>query len=334
MKKWIITLLIMTAAMTVGAGAFAESETFRVNDRDIPGELAHIPAAYTEPAEQEGQLVRVDYDTWESFSYAEHTQKLTKTAWVYLPYGYDPSEKYNIFYYMHGGWSNETSTLGTSDNPSAFKHAVDHAIQDGLMRPMIIVCPTYNNTSGQDSANYGLALQLTDQYHHELVNDLIPAVEGRYSTWAETTTPEGLRASRDHRGFGGFSMGSVTTWHTFQYCLDYFRYFMPMSGNMGDGAWAAEVVRASDWTPDDFFIFTATGTDDFAGAAFTMQIESMATQYSDVFRLANRETEGNLSFRIREGGAHDGIAAMDYSFTGLCWFWNTENMPPEGGKTT
>lgn len=320
MKKWIITLLIMTAAMTVGAGAFAESETFRVNDRDIPEELAHIPAAYTEPAEQEGQLVRVDYDTWESFSYAEHTQKLTKTAWVYLPYGYEPSEKYNIFYYMHGGWSNETSTLGTSDNPSAFKYAVDHAIQDGLMRPMIIVCPTYNNTSSQDSANYGLALQLTDQYHHELVNELIPAVEGRYSTWAETTTPEGLRASRDHRGFGGFSMGSVTTWHTFQYCLDYFRYFMPMSGNMGDGGWAAEVVRASDWTPDDFFIFTATGTDDFAGTAFTMQIESMATQYSDVFRLANRETEGNLSFRIREGGAHDGIAAMDYSFTGLCWF--------------
>ena len=106
------------------------------------------------------------------------------------------------------------------------------------MQPMIIVCPTCNNTSGEDSGNCSIALQLTDRYHNELVNDLMPAVESRYSTWAEATTPEGLRASRDHRGFGGFSMGSVTTWHTFQDCLDYFRYFMPMSGNMGGGGGA------------------------------------------------------------------------------------------------
>ena len=266
----------------------------------------------------------LDYDTWESFTYDEHIQRLTKTAWVYLPYGYTPDEQYNIFYYMHGGWSNETSTLGTDAHPMPFKHAIDHAIQDGLMQPMIIVCPTYNNSSGEDSGNYSLALQLTDRYHNELVNDLMPTVESRYSTWVEATTPEGLRASRDHRGFGGFSMGSVTTWHTFRYCLDYFRYFMPMSGNMSDGGWAAETVRASGWTPEDFFIFTATGTEDFAGAAFTMQINSMATRYGGVFRLADNERNGNLSFRLREGGTHGGRDATDYSFAGLCWFWNDD----------
>lgn len=325
MKRSLGSLLCLTVALTMSANTFAAEETFRANARDIPEILPHISEAYVEPAAQEGQLVRLDYDTWESFSYDEHTQRLTKTAWVYLPYGYDPNVKYSIFYYMHGGWSNETSTLGTDENPSDFKHAIDHAIQDGLMKPMIIVCPTYNNTSGQDSADYSLALRLTDQYHNELVNDLIPAVESKYSTWAETTTPEGLRASRDHRGFGGFSMGSVTTWHTFQYCLDYFRYFMPMSGNMGDGGWAAEIVRASDWTPNDFFIFTATGTEDFAGTSFSMQIESMATRYSDVFHLANNEKDGNLSFRLREGGTHGGKDAMDYSFAGLCWFWNVNS---------
>ena len=131
----------------------------------------------------------LDYDTWESFTYDEHIQRLTKTAWVYLPYGYTPDEQYNIFYYMHGGWSNETSTLGTDAHPMPFKHAIDHAIQDGLMQPMIIVCPTYNNSSGEDSGNYSLALQLTDRYHNELVNDLMPTVESRYSTWVEATTP-------------------------------------------------------------------------------------------------------------------------------------------------
>lgn len=325
MKNFFSALLALTAALTMSTGAFAEGDSFQENAGDIPEVLNHIPASYAEAAAQEGQLVRLDYDTWESFSYDEHNQRLTKTAWVYLPYGYDPNEKYNIFYYMHGGWSNETTTLGTDDVPSDFKHAIDHAIQDGLMKPLIIVCPTYNNTSGRDSADYSLALRLTDQYHNELVNDLVPAVESKYSTWAETTTPEGLRASRDHRGFGGFSMGSVTTWHTFQYCLDYFRYFMPMSGNMGDGGWAAETVRASDWTSNDFFIFTATGTEDFAGASFAMQIESMATRYGDVFHLANNEKDGNLSFRLREGGTHGGKDAMDYSFAGLCWFWNTDS---------
>lgn len=325
MKRMLRTLMALTAALTVCTGALAADEAHQPNARNIPDELTHIPEEYFSPAEQEGELVRLDYDTWESFGYADHSQKLTKTAWVYLPYGYTSDEKYNVFYYMHGGWSNETSTLGTADHPSGFKFAIDHAVQDGLMQPMIIVCPTYNNTSEQDSANYGLALQLTDQYHNELVNDLIPAVEQKYSTWATDTTPEGLRASRDHRGFGGFSMGSVTTWHTFQYCLDYFRYFMPMSGNMSDGGWAAEVVRNSQWSPSDFFIFTATGTDDFAGASFAMQIESMATQYGDIFHLASNERDGNLSFRLREGGAHDGKAAMDYSFTGLCWFWNTDD---------
>ena len=58
----------------------------------------------------------------------------------------------------------------------------------------------------------------------------IPAVEGTYSTYADNVTPEGIKASRDHRAFGGFSMGSVGTWDTFLICLDAFRYFMPSSG--------------------------------------------------------------------------------------------------------
>lgn len=236
MNRFFTALLTVTAALTLSAAAHADA-AFQPNARDIPETLPHIPEAYAQPSSQAGQLVRLDYDTWESFTYDEHSQRLTKTAWVYLPYGYTPDERYNIFYYMHGGWSNETSTLGTDAQPTPFKHAIDHAIQDGLMQPMIIVCPTCNNTSGEDSGNYSLALQLTDRYHNELVNDLMPAVESRFSTWAEATTPEGLRASRDYRGFGGFSMGSVTTWHTFQYCLDSFRYFMPMSGNMGDSGW-------------------------------------------------------------------------------------------------
>ena len=60
---------------------------------------------------------------------------------------------------------------------------------------------------------------------------LTPAVEGKYHTYAKSTSAEDLKASRDHRAFGGFSLGSVTTWLEFCYDYDYIRYFAPMSGS-------------------------------------------------------------------------------------------------------
>lgn len=193
-----------------------------------------------------GVLNKLTYQIWESFSYEEQTQELTKEAWVYLPYGYSEEQKYSVFYLSHGGWSNETTVMGTDRNPRDFKYVIDNAIENVEIQPLIIVLPTYNNLSGSDSGDYSLALQLTDQFHNELIYDLIPAVENKYSTYAESTDLEGLKASRDHRGFGGFSMGSVNIWCTFRYALDYFRYFMPMSGSyQADGTYMAELVKQS-----------------------------------------------------------------------------------------
>ena len=77
----------------------------------VPDELECIPAEYKYPAEQAGTLEKLTYQTWESFSYEDHTQELTKEAWVYLPYGYSEEQKYNVFYLSHGGWSNETTIM-------------------------------------------------------------------------------------------------------------------------------------------------------------------------------------------------------------------------------
>ena len=289
----------------------------------IPAELQSIPDGYRTPAKQQGKLEKLTYDTWESFTYAEHTQRLTKEAWVYLPYGYDDTKPYNVFYLSHGGWSDETTLMGTADDPGSFKNVIDHAIQDGKMQPMILVMPTYNNTSPQDSGNYSLAVQLTDRFHNELVNDLIPAVESKYSTYAQDTTPQGLRASRDHRGFGGFSMGSVNTWATFRYALDYFRYFMPMSGSYSlDGSYMASLAKAQGYGPQDFFIFAASGTNDFAYRAFKAQIMTMAEDSDGFFTLADSELGGNLSFREHEGYEHNATACDEYTYNGLCFFWN------------
>lgn len=226
----------------------------------VPAELAEIPTDYYSPAEEKGTLVELYYDTYESMTYEQHTRPLQKRAIVYLPYGYTDETEYAVFYLMHGGWGNETTTLGTPDHPSRFKHVIDSAIQDGTCDRLIIVCPTYNNTNenGQDSANFSLALQLNLNYHNELINDLIPAVEGRYHTHAGDVTAEGIAASRDHRGFGGFSMGSVATWRTFQNCLDYFSYFLPMS--CGTGLDDDRIFEAANGRKhSDYFVFNYDG---------------------------------------------------------------------------
>ena len=261
----------------------------------------------------------------EGKSYEAQTTQLTKTAYVYLPYGYSGEQQYNVLYLMHGGWSNEETYLGTPENPHELKNVLDHAIQDGRMTPVIVVCPTYNNTSPEDSADYGLALRLTDNYHNELMNDLIPAVEGKYRTYAEGTSWQELTESRSHRAFAGFSMGSVTTWHTFQYCMDYFRYFLPSSGNLtSDGAYMERLVTEAGYGSEDFFIYAMSGTEDFAYAAFTNQIQAMINAPGGIFVDADNERAGNLAYRVQEGNAHDGNAALQYIYNGLIWLWAEE----------
>jgi len=103
----------------------------------LPQELETIPEEYFSHAIQQGTLVELSYDTYESKTYEQKTQKLKKRAIVYLPYGYNEEEQYNVFYLMHGGWGNETTTLGTPDNPSAF----ENVIAAGEFEPLIIVCP-------------------------------------------------------------------------------------------------------------------------------------------------------------------------------------------------
>lgn len=309
-------------------------ETNRKQGNIVPAELAEIPTEYYSAAEQQGTLVELYYNTYESMTYDQKIQELNKRAIVYLPYGYDKGKKYNVFYLMHGGWGNETTTLGTPERPSAFKNVIDHAIESGEFDPLIIVCPTYNNTSSQDSADFSLALRLNQNYHHELLNDLIPAVEGTYSTYAKSVSPEDLMAARDYRGFGGFSMGSVATWRTFQYCLDYFRYFLPMScGTTLDDANIFSAAEGHDQS--DYFVWTITGTEDFAYSYVESRVGRMRN--SKYFTEADGKGNGNFAYRVKEGYSHDGMASMEYTYNGLRLFWNWEKqmgetVPEEGHK--
>ena len=74
----------------------------------IPQEIEAIPTGYDSPAKEQGTLVELNYNTYESRTYEQKTHPLGKRAIVYLPYGYSEDQRYNVFYLMHGGWSDET----------------------------------------------------------------------------------------------------------------------------------------------------------------------------------------------------------------------------------
>ena len=83
----------------------------------------------------------------------------------------------------------------------------------------------------------------------------------------------------------------------------------------------ASMVTDSGHAWNDFFIFAASGTDDFAYSSFKYQIEAMAGVSDDTFRYADNEKDGNLYFLVREGGTHSGEYAIEYFYNGLLWIW-------------
>lgn len=289
----------------------------------FPNQLSEIPQQYFEENQAaSGKLADFYYDTYESFHYQEKKQNLRKHAVVYLPADYDEKKSYNVLYMMHGGWSNENTYLGNGQHSTAFKNVLDNAIAAGEMTPMIVVNPTYNNLNPEDSSDYQLALRLTDNYHHELVNDLMPAIAKNFATFAKDGSQDALKQARDHQAFVGFSMGSVTTWHTFQYCLAYFRYFMPSSGAItNDGGVMARMVKNQGYSWNDFFIFAASGSNDFAYQGFTEQIEAMSRVSDRTFRVANNEKEGNLYYLVMPGAVHGNKAAITDFYNGMIQLW-------------
>ncbi len=271
--------------------------------------------------------------TIETFDYTAHDDNgnaYSKQCRVYLPYGYDSSKQYDILYLMHGFYGNIRTILEGTVGGRRLQYVVDHLIADGRMRPMIIVTPTI--TDYYTTSNW-------IKFPKELREDLIPAVESKYSTYSRSTSAEDLIAARDHRAFSGFSMGGTTTWNVFQYDLAYFRTFIPVSGTswaLGNEAGAdvadatAELLKKcitdQGYGKEDFFIYAATGTNDVAYPLHT-HIEAMQ-RLTDMFTYDHRPTNGNLCFLLAQGGRHDYDYVTDYLYVLLPHLF-----PAEGDAT-
>lgn len=268
---------------------------------DIDLTMDQVPEDYGYEPFHHGKVERFGYTTSTYGLYGREEKQIRKYAEVYLPYGYDKTKKYDIVYLMHGAEGSAERFLGSAFYPLRFRRIVDNLIALGEIRPTIFVGLTYYPKPGMKREKDWDA-EYTKEYGKELIHDVLPQVESCYSTYAESADEEGLKRSRWHRTFAGFSMGSVTTYYRLCDSLDYFHNFLAMSGSLYWGPDATEAGSMSDfgakyimdavekqgYTADDFFFYSCVGSEDFALNVVKAQVED-ERKHPEFFRIAEED---------------------------------------------
>ncbi|HIW34831.1 MAG TPA: esterase [Candidatus Paenibacillus intestinavium] len=145
---------------------------------------------------------------------------LMKKCNVYLPAGYDPSDKtvkYNVLYLLHGVGGDQFEWLrgsGKVNDRFIICNIFDNLIVNGDMEPLIIVFP--NGRSAYDWMDSSFNSEGTNMlgfyyFDYELRHDLMPFIESNYNTYADITdtSPEAIKYNRTRRAIAGLSMGGM-----------------------------------------------------------------------------------------------------------------------------
>ena len=162
---------------------------------------------------------------------------LTKKMCVYLPYGYDPSEKYDVMILVHGTGGTETYWLLDAQqiiSEPGFgvytKDLLDHLMATGWCRKMIIATPCFYR-DGENQGDYERKRD-EEQFMLELRNDILPTLVNTYSTYAASSAQEDIAAARNHFAYAGLSMGSIYVYTSImRECLDLFAWYGCFSGS-------------------------------------------------------------------------------------------------------
>jgi len=152
-----------------------------------------VPAFPDPPAGIDQERKDVPHGKLEMVSYESKTVGTTRKMNVYTPPGYSKDKKYPVLYLMHGIGGDETEWQRFA-HPNVM---LDNLIADGKAVPMIVVMP--NGRAQKDdraSGGFGSAPAFAT-FEQDLLKDVIPAVESRYS----------VRTDREHRALAGLSMG-------------------------------------------------------------------------------------------------------------------------------
>jgi enterochelin esterase-like enzyme len=133
-----------------------------------------------------GKLEMIEYDS--------KSVGAQRKANVYTPPGYSPEKKYPVLYLLHGIGGDETEWQRFA-KPNLL---MDNLLADKKAVPMIIVMPNGRaQKNDRAEGNVFASAPAFAAFEKDLLEDLIPAIEARYS----------VQANREHRGIAGLSMG-------------------------------------------------------------------------------------------------------------------------------
>jgi enterochelin esterase-like enzyme len=181
--------------------------------------------------------------TWETFEFTSEAlahnlleDPATRTIYVYLPPGYDVSDKrYPVVFGLHGFLEDPTWLRGMG-------RQLDALISDGDGGEMILVLPDGDNKLGGSWYQRSVA---TGDYEGYIVSELVDYVDASYRTLAH----------RDARGVAGCSMGGNGALHLAFNYPDVFGAAASVSGGYAYGDyphWEDVRERYSDPVqPDD-----------------------------------------------------------------------------------
>lgn len=309
LKAGFMSAALLTGVLACGAAA-EDSVKF----------IKRLPIAqkYVVECEQKGTIETLSYNchsyTLEAVT-GEKDIMVDKSLCVYLPYGYDGSQQYDILYLMHGTgdfenyWIGEDSKMGGST-----RNMLDNMIAAGTSKPVIIVTPTYYSPTEEmgfrdmttdelfDAANDPYADEWPVYFWQELRNDIIPLVESTYSTYAGgDTSVENLQATRDHRGFAGLSRGSMTTVNSgMMHCADLFAYIGSYSGVWADFDEFKSILESDEYKDYDFkYWYNGNGSADFSLENHETFLKRALEEMPE--RFADGE---NVAWIVFKGGAH------------------------------
>jgi enterochelin esterase-like enzyme len=133
-----------------------------------------------------GKLEMIEYDS--------KTVGTTRKMQVYTPPGYTTDKKYPVLYLLHGIGGDETEWERFC-KPDII---LDNLIAGGKAVPMIIVMPNGRaQKNDRAEGNIYAASPAFANFEHDLLDDVIPAIQSRYSTYTD----------RENRALAGLSMG-------------------------------------------------------------------------------------------------------------------------------
>lgn len=193
-------LLILAAALCAAAddGAGVGPGGARDEPRGFGGPIVlheDDVAAFPDPPEGIAQRrEEIAHGRLEMIEYDSTTVGTTRRMLVYTPPGYSAETKYPVLYLLHGIGGDETEweRFATPDV------LLDNLIADGMAVPMIIVMPNGRaQANDRPEGNVFAAAPAFAVFERDLLDDVIPAIDARYST----------DATREMRALAGLSMG-------------------------------------------------------------------------------------------------------------------------------